>query len=272
MGLLARSLSLTQENNHNVESISFIQFTKKYNISLCAVFSKIDNNYIITNSIGFDGISIISSISTTDFWNGTIKNSNEWQSFTTNSEMIPFYQLFSFNFKDKINSIYIHRFGDKIFMACSAENFSFIPNNAITNDLSNISFKTENSNSDYSINLEKNENIYKYQLDVKNAIEFHIQKNLRLLEYKNTIQETISNEIVNFLKRSFSSPHLISSNEYGIFNIAYISETEVPEQLIKTHLIKELGSILDDESKLIAFTNLGKSNSYKDVIDFLQAK
>ena len=37
-------------------------------------------------------------------------------------------------------------------------------------------------------------------------------------------------------------------------------------------LIKELYSILDEESNLLILANLGKSNSYKDVMDFLQAK
>ena len=226
MGLLSRTLSLSQEKKVSEKTISFIQFTKKFNISLCAVFSKIDNNYLITNSVGFDGISIISSISTNDFWDGTINNPNKWYSFTTNSEMVPFFQLFSFNQKDKIKGIYICRFEDKVFMVCSTESISFIPNDSIIKELSFINFDNKEDKKEISINLEK----------------------------------------------SFSYPNLISTNSFGIFNIAFVSESQLSEKLLQTHLIKELYSILDEESNLLILANLGKSNSYKDVMDFLQAK
>lgn len=272
MGLLSRTLSLSQEKKVSEKTISFIQFTKKFNISLCALFSKIDNNYLITNSVGFDGISIISSISTNDFWDGTINNPNKWYSFTTNSEMVPFFQLFSFNQKDKIKGIYICRFEDKVFMVCSTESINFIPNDSIIKELFFINFDTKEDKKEISINLEKNENIYKFQIDVKNAIEFLVGKNLRKLEYKNIIQNSILNEIYLFLEKSFSYPNLISTNSFGIFNIAFVSESQLSEKLLQTHLIKELYSILDEESNLLILANLGKSNSYKDVMDFLQAK
>ena len=72
--------------------------------------------------------------------------------------------------------------------------------------------------------------------------------------------------------KSFSFPNLISTNSFGIFNIAFVSESQLSEKLLQTHLIKELYSILDEESNLLILANLGKSNSYKDVMDFLQAK
>lgn len=275
MGLLSKTLSLANESSNNItkaNKISFSRFTEKYNISFCAVFSKINNNYVITDSLGFDGISIISSISSVDFWNGTLKDKNSWLSLTTSSEMVPFYQLFSFNQKDKINSIYIHGFEDKIFMVCSSDKSSFIPNDVIAKDLINLSFDKEPETETISFDLSKNESVFKYEIDFKNAIDFHIQKNLRKLEYKTIISDVIHKEINLFMKRSFTVPSLVHNKNHGTFNLAIISENEIPENLLKTHLIKELENILDEESKLVSINNLGKSNSYKDVMDFLQAE
>lgn len=267
MGLLSKTISLANSNK-----IDFKQFTKKYNISLCAVFSKINNDYIITDSIGFDGISIISSISTSDFWEGTIKNKIDWLFYKTNEEMLPFYQLFSFNQKDKITGIVIKRLEDKILMVCSTNSFIFEPTPELSQDLLNISFLYNNKINIENITKQKDEEIYKFELDFSSAVNFHIQKNLRNTEYAGTVYDSISKEIVSFLEKSFPKPNIVSKISNSKIHIGNISNISIPFNLLQNHLIGELYSILDEESKLISFTNQGKSNSYKDLVDFLQAQ
>lgn len=267
MGLLAKTLSLADSNK-----IAFKQFTKKYGISLCAVFSKFDNDYVITDSTGFDGISIISSISSADFWNGTIKEKNDWQYYNSNEEMLPFYQLFSFTLKDKITGIAIRCFEDKIFMACSTENYSFEPSQPLNNDLFNLSFTAKSKLSIEAFSRNKEDEINKYQFDFSTALNFHIQKSLRKTEYSDIIFESIAKELVTFLEKCFAAPGIVSRISKNTINIVYSNSSKVPFELLKTHLLKECYSILDEESKLLTFTQEGKATSYKELIDFLQAE
>lgn len=267
MGLLSKTLSLADSNK-----IPFKQFTKKYNISLCAVFSKFDNDFVITDSTGFDGISIISSISSSDFWNGTIKNKNEWQHYNSNEEMLPFFQLFSFNQKDKITGISIRYFENKIFMACSTEKVNFTASEALTKDLLNLSFENNAQLNIEQFNRGKDVTIYKYKYDFSTALNFHIQKSLRKTEYTEIIYETIAKELLNFLEKCFPSPHIVSRTTKNSINIIYCNSSNVPFELLKAHLVKECYALLDDESKFISFTLEGTANSYKELIDFLQAE
>lgn len=276
MGLLSKTLSVADsiknKDDSTAEKLSFEDFFQKYDLCCCAIFSPFENNYVITHSVGFDAVSLISSISTKDFWNGTVK-SNNWETFSSNEELLPFFQLFSFNQKDKINKIFIKRFNDKIFMICSTNESKFIANDKITNDLELIYFETEKvecENDDFSIALSKNQNVYKFSLNAQNAIEAIIKKNLSKLEYESVIKDAIKKEIYYFLKKSFSQNAIIFQHD-DVYNIALISEGEVFENVLKIHLMGELEYFFDTEVNALIFTSHGKANSYKNLIDFLKS-
>ena len=92
MGLLTKANTLDKE-----KGMAFSDFVKKYKLKFCAVFEKNDNNFLIKNSIGFDGVSILSSLSTQDYWNGICSNFNELNIFSDdNRTLFPLLQLFSF--------------------------------------------------------------------------------------------------------------------------------------------------------------------------------
>ena len=75
-GLLKKTLSILNKKTE----LDFFEFTKKYSLKFCAIFSRCENLFYISKSIGFDGKSITNSVSTQSFWSGTIDNEG-WHFF-----------------------------------------------------------------------------------------------------------------------------------------------------------------------------------------------
>ena len=100
MGLLSMASHLDENQK---QGLAFSDFVLKYNYKTCSLLEKKSNNYIITNSIGFDGESLIASYSTVDFWNGICQNSNSIINLSqSNNSHAPLLQLFSLNMKDYV--------------------------------------------------------------------------------------------------------------------------------------------------------------------------
>ena len=116
MGLLQRSLSLS-----NAKSLNFLDFTRKFNLKVCGIYKKEDNKYFISNSIGYDGISIISSVASADFWDGTVTEKNKLVKISERSKLFPFFQLFSFNLKDDISTLYYYSTEDSTLIICLSD-------------------------------------------------------------------------------------------------------------------------------------------------------
>lgn len=267
MGLLQKTINLS-----NTQKISFEQFTKKYNLSLCAVLTKQNQDFVVTHSNGFDSISIISSVSSMTFWEGTIKEKNKWYSYTNNAQMLPFYQFFSFNQKDRINSIHINYLNnDRILIICSKDDLNF-SDSSIINDFNSIDFNIENKVDVSEFSISHNENAEKYILDFTTAVENQIKIHLRKEEFSKIIKNAIYNEIANTLKAFFSEPNFSVKVSEGIFHVLYITDKELPLDLFTVHIKNSFKTILDDQSKLIEVTSDGKAASFKDLLFFLQVQ
>ena len=65
MGLLSRANTLDELKNN--PGLAFSDFINKHSLKICALLEKKANNYIVTNSIGFDAESIISATSANFF-------------------------------------------------------------------------------------------------------------------------------------------------------------------------------------------------------------
>lgn len=266
MGLLQKSINIT-----NNQKISFEQFTKKYNLSLCAVLTKQNQDFVITNSIGFDIISILSSVSSETFWEGTIKEKNKWYSFTNNAQMLPFYQFFSFNQKDKIDSININFINaNNILIICSKNDLDFSDSNIIS-DFNSIDFDLKEKLDISEFSKAQNENAEKYNINFTKAVNKQLEKYLRNNNYSNLIEKSIGNQIYYSLKNYFPSPNFCAQINNSTFHILYKTGKELPLDLITEHIRKSFDLILDEESKLIEVSSEGKAASFKDLLLFLQA-
>ena len=70
MGLLSRASTM---DNKPLPVLAFSDFINKYSLKTCALLEPEGADYIVTDSIGFDAYSIITSKSTIDFWEGICK-------------------------------------------------------------------------------------------------------------------------------------------------------------------------------------------------------
>ena len=100
MGLLSKA-NLVDLNTR----LAFSDFIINNNIKFFAIFEKLNQDYLIKNSLGFDGNSIFESISTVDFWNGICKENKSIYNFNSLESTNPLLQFFSIKIKDDIKSV-----------------------------------------------------------------------------------------------------------------------------------------------------------------------
>ncbi len=239
VGLLKKSLMASE-----VHKLDFFEFTGKYNLEICALFKNQEGTYKISNCIGFDGESICLSVSTADFWDGTITQPHKLYSFSANSsEALPFFQFFSKALKEKIYSIQIIKTNDNsILLACNAE---FKDTSTIFDELEitqNIQIDFNEGNAGVSQNYAAS-----YTLDFSEALESFILSNS-----KNDIKFTkiILDEIYFNLQKNFPSPDFVEYSPKGKFKL-YISQL-LPVELLYNHIRYENSFILANHSELLS--------------------
>lgn len=263
-GLLKKANLLTQE-----KGLAFSDFLKKYNDSVFAIFSKIDNFYFITNSIGFDGLSILSSYSTKDFWNGLIPNKNKIYNFDDDENSLnKLLQFFSFEMKDKISSISVYSTDTKIFMLCNIPlTNEFIHDISFIND--DNSFDISNINNSFVSEYEVN----KYSIDYSEAVEsYAMQKTENKPDLCEHLKNALFNEISNRLVLFFNSPNYSARVNETINNFIIFSKNKYEDNLLLNHIILNLKDVIEDCSQLITLSYCGKAETYSEIQEFFKVE
>ena len=168
--------------------LTFVEFAKKYNLGMCAVLEQYNDKYMVSDSIGLDGFTVITTIATPDFWNGTIPSRNQWYKFSTSDNTItPFYQFLSFNMKERIENIYIYYTDtNKILFLCSDNEIDLSNDKLLLDDfrfMLKIEDKKEIDNE--KIEIELDTIINKYSIEFEKAVKTFLALNLENLEYLN---------------------------------------------------------------------------------------
>lgn len=108
MGLLKKIEDSVKEKPY------FSTFCKKYGFNHAGIYILRNNNFILTKSCGLDAETIFKSVSTKDFWEGTLNlkiDNDFWISFSRREDNLePFFQFFSKKTVDSLNSIYYYIF------------------------------------------------------------------------------------------------------------------------------------------------------------------
>lgn len=249
MGLLSKASSIS---NKNVIKLAFPNFISSHNIKFFAVFDYADNFYYISNSIGFDGASIIGSKSTKDFWDGICEEDNKVYSYDNiNKNNNPILQFFTFELLESIKKVSLYKTSNNIYMLCN-QDF----NQNIIDDLFNIDNSYNTLNDDYIKNaITINSKRLNIKVDFKDAIDLFIKNNESKIDNKDIITNSLYNELSNrFL--CYYCPYY--SKKEGSFNLNcsfVVNNCITPEHLIK-HLIFNLQKVIGNTSKLINFDYL----------------
>lgn len=262
MGLLQKANLLSQR-----KGLAFLEFVQKYNIKRCAVFTKVNNDYFITQSIGFDGVSIAFSKSTSDFWAGLIPENNKVFNFNSSQKTLSsVLQFFSLKLKDEIDFVDIYKTSDnRILFLCNKELTL-----EIAKDFSNVDEKLEYKKdfADQLNSLDSNISVTKYAIDFDEAIDSFISENIK--NNSTAEKNPISNELQNRLFQSFNKPHFYKKTGTTTARIILNSSNEMPEELVINHIVTILKPVLDNNAALINILNEGKCQSYSQIKDYLQ--
>ena len=266
MGLLSRASTL--DENEIKQGLAFSDFILKYSLKSSAILEKNDMYYIITQSIGFDAYSILSSNSTCDFWNGIIKENQKIYKFTGN-DVSPLLQLFSSNMKEEIKEVYIYRNSNsKILLS-----FNEISEMA-GKDFENITSDAHEINI-FSLNpqIKENSAVIKLMIDFSEAIESFLQSEIKnndsLFE---KAQSSIYNEIYNRFVCFYNFPDATVKAGKSLIKTVFITGKAYSVELITNHFIFNLRELLGNNAELIRVDYCGAATSCEQIQNFLQAE
>ena len=84
-------------------------FSERAALKQSAVLVPFGRRFFMRYEHGFDAVSIFKSISSVDFWNGTLPQHQQWHTFS-GDDLEPFYQLFSNEFNHNLTDLHIKSF------------------------------------------------------------------------------------------------------------------------------------------------------------------
>ncbi len=122
-------LRLAESELENNPAVIFNNDARKLNVQKACILVRNDDFYRLFISTGFSSQNLSDSVSTSDFWDGTLPQS-DWASFS-HENAVPYFQLFSKNDVSDIAKLHIKRFNasdiDYIFIAAETDGNDEIP-------------------------------------------------------------------------------------------------------------------------------------------------
>jgi hypothetical protein len=114
MGLLSRALKELQKNpmsqvSDEFDGIDFYADAQHAGLNSCAVLVEIDSVFCVKQFYGFCARTIVTSVSSADFWDGAIRRDEDYF-VVTKDELSPFYQLFAEADTQNLRSLLLKRF------------------------------------------------------------------------------------------------------------------------------------------------------------------
>jgi len=252
MGLLSRisagfDTPAEKESPQILSGLSFFDFTKKYSLPHSAVFTECNSFFVFSAASNLDGDTILQSISTSDFWEGTVEN-NKWTFFSKEeSNLNIILQFFSDNLKSKINFVNIYRNNDKILLAAyeSKPDYGDILK-SIAEDFVHINeFNKpvfDEKSGDISIKLNLNEAI-NAQLGNLNS------------EIKSILENAFITESIFILDNLIEEPNAFSTDNSNkaCFNVYFSSDSHISEETCKAFLKNVFIKLFKKNNKLISY-------------------
>ena len=232
MGLLTKITNTT-----NNEKPCFSTFCKKYGFVHAGVFGIVDGMYVLTKASGLDAETILSSISSQDFWKGIITSNTTWNTFSYQQDNLSdFYQFFSTFFKSQIQSLHIMQFSSNkqsfIFIVAQleSEEKQVLPDitPSFIYELSQICV-SQDTCADFEKNEQKISDGLSYAPATLLSISFsemiHRIKKEQTISTLNLCEQTITtffSEITNLMQKSFGESNIIAEmNNYEFHGVLF---------------------------------------------------
>ena len=266
MGLLSRASNLDEIEIK--QGLAFSDFINKHSLKSCAVLEQNNSFYYVKHSIGFDALSIISSVSTIDFWEGICKESQTVYSFTEKT-LSPLLQLFSENLKYNLHELYFYKnaasqilIGTTNFSKETVEDFEILNDEYHSSDIQQLNSQI----SDDSVCL-------KFQIDFSEAVESFLDSEVKDNSFDiSLLHKAIIDELYNRFTCFYNTlDATVRSGENSLKTI-FITGKAYSSGLITNHLILNLSEVLGKHAELIQIEFLETADSCEQVQNFLQAE
>lgn len=210
-----------------------------------------ESYYGMERAFNLDALSISKCHGSKDFFNGIIKDSGRWISINSKEESIsPFLQLFHSSFLEIIENIFFLKFklneDDYIFFIIKSidDNFSkiLIPEPQIIYDFIKL-LSIKNTKSE-NINFLKND-FFSYEIDFYKICENFIKSlNIKNDFLKNTILNSLNNEILELLIYKFGKENSYFINNKNSKKIVFLSKYKINENLLKESILETTNNLL----------------------------
>jgi len=272
-GLLAKAESASVS--------TFQQWAKQNGFERCGVFRSKSGLMLLECANGMDAQSVFSSISTQDFWNGSV-HSDTWITLDRESpNFSAFTQFLGQEARAKVKAFRIIKIaeGDQllVFFQYSYEQTSFPKaKDSFKQELLEVlrchrqSLMSEPTH-ELVKSLSDKGKVRLFLISTKRAFEDAIEKvevcETTLLKI---LVNTIFEELFYKTKRLFSAPAMIYSADPDEIKVAAIVNSEVEDEILKEQLSLEYeDTIGSDAAKKIIILTAGYSNDNEEILDYL---
>ena len=261
--------------------LTFQQWAEDKGIEHCGVFCEQGGLMMLKLAYGIDAPSVFSSISTKDFWTGSIR-SNNWVTLDRDSpNFTAFTQFLSPEARRNVRTFRILKVTDQdklnIFFAYSDKPAGLLRASA---EFSAELLSVMKSHAAYLIETPTCESVkgltqdHKARLcliSTKRALD-ETTKNIEVSEL--TIQKilttTIFEEIFFRTKKLFASPGAIYSEDSAEIKAAAIINSGIEDEILKEQLFLEYRDLIGDEAaKKIIILTAGYSDIDEEILDYL---
>ena len=275
-GLLAAAAPLAQRTSY----ASFSDLCGAFDIGHGAVFEITDDSFVMSACTGLDAASAALSVSSSDFWDGTIGTNSSVKNFSKPAgNLTAFYQLFSPRIRERLLCLHFFRLSsDAIFMKADFTGETSVPPpEAIKIPLEKF-IKNGNAGDERSDN-ESLASVHASLLQEKNATLFllstKIAINRILISYapksepiKDRLFSAIYTDAADTLERSFGAPNVCRRGKNGELHIVLFCRADFDEAVLQFHISRALIPLLDKAAESLMLIKAGTAHTTEDIERF----
>jgi len=281
-GLLAKAAAVLKE------PASFQQWAEIHAIRHAGLFTKLGRRYVLTQAYGLDAKTVAGSVSTPDFWSGTLSLESGWITCSVGEKKTAdFYQLVSPEIREQILSLSFLRINEEeeedspILMVVCINTSDILPD-------ADSQFKRNLTESAGRFNRQKKTEAAsfitasQFGLQIAQAklllvsVKFAIESAIGTTEktgdnfIREQISKTVFDEVVYCLKEAFQFPNECCEGTNQEIKIVLFSKSLLSDQLVWTHIIRTLEPILgSDAVESVQLLPAGYCDRIKGIQDFL---
>lgn len=275
-GLLAAAAPLTEKTPY----ASFSDLCGTFGIRHGAVFQRVDGSFAMSACTGLDAASAALSVSSSDFWDGTIGTDSSVKSFSKpDGSLTAFYQLFSPRTKERLLCLrFLRLSSDAIFMKAD-----FIGENPVPPDEAiKIPLEEFIKNRDARDNRKNEKPLFSVDaslLQEKTAAFFLLSTKIainRILvsavpksePIKDRLFSAIYADTADMLERSFAAPNICRRGKNGELHIVLFCRRDFDEAVLQFHISRALTPLLDEASESLMLIKAGTAHTAEDIERF----